>query len=205
MRQSRFIALAIHILCFACWSQFSHADASGSAVGQPGGQAAPSFTIDFSSYPALTNISFSWVYDATYLTFDKAQSTVDYGGQSRNLAAFIDFLKVSFGGAPQFFSTEGGSNGASNKIYDYTVFADNAISLSGPAAFNLVFDLSDQMPAGQYVPIKVAGNLVDTDWNEYPYEVQLAVQAVPEPETWMFLLSGLGLLALKTARSARHA
>jgi hypothetical protein len=204
MQQLRFIALAINILCFACWSQFGYASSSGTAVGQPGGKAVPSFTLDFGSFAALTNISFNWEYDTTYLSFDKAQSTIDYGGQNRSLAAFIDYLKSSFG-SPQYFSTEGGSTGASSKIYDYTIFADNGITLPGPAVFNLVFDLSDQMPAGLNLPIKVAGNLVDADWNEYPYEMQLSVQAVPEPESWLFLLSGLGLLALKSARSARHA
>lgn len=168
---------------------------SQDAAGLPGGVASPSFTLDFNPSEDVTNISFNWEYDATFLTFQKSQATVDYGGQTRSLASFLDFLKLSFGGSPQFFSTEGGDVGSNHKIYDYTLFADTSITLSGQMVFNLIFEIADTAKAGMETPINVTGNIVDSAGDEFPYETLAIVRAVPEPAEWLLWLSGLGLLA----------
>lgn len=174
------------------------------ASGRPSSSATPSFTLDFGASQALNNISFSWEYDADHLSFNKGLSTVDYGGQTRSLSSFIDFLKQEFGGSPQYFSTEAGSVGATNKIFDYTLFADAPINVSGPMVFNLAFDLGGTTAIGQDLTVKIAGNLVDPDWNEFPYEGQAVIHAVPEPEVWLLWLGGLGLLAWRSFSNKRN-
>lgn len=195
-RAPQIAALTLFLMCGSANVMASASVLAHDATGFPGGLSSPSFMLDFGSFQEVTNISFSWEYDTSQLVFQKAQSTIDYGGQTRTLTAFIDFLKQSFGGSPQYFSTEGGNVGTSNRIYDYTLFADTPITLSGQVVFNLAFQLDGNAKAGQDMPVKVSGNIIDSEWNEYPYEALAIVRAVPEPGTWLLWLGGVGLLTV---------
>lgn len=175
------------------------------SVGAPGQLVSPEFTLDFGNALQLVNFSFNWEFDPEFLSFRKDQSSVLFGGHERSLSAFIDHIKSQFGNNAQLFQLEDAVTPSNRRKYDYTMFPSGVESsnFSGEATIRTVFELSAAAPAGYMTEVRFAGNLVDTDENELPFVGYATVQAVPEPQTWMLWLSGVGLLATAVRRARK--
>ena len=65
-----------------------------------------------------------------------------------------------------------------------------------------VFDLLPGFDTGS-TPVRVFGNASDQFFAFEEFDMTASVSAVPEPETWLMLIGGLGLIASRVRRRAK--
>lgn len=178
----------------------STADVSAPALGQ----ASPTLTFSFVEDYGFTSLLLQVDYVPSKLSFNEALSTALF--QPSGLPSFtLDHLVTLTGG--DFSYSENSSVPGS-----YTLIASFAtLSQVLPAGSSLVltgvFDLVG-LPVGESTPVAMSGILTSTVADVDPsaineFAVSAAVTAVPEPESWLMLLAGLGLLASRVRRRTR--
>lgn len=176
------------------------ADAAGPALGQ----AAPTLTFSFVEDYAFTSLFLQVDHDPLKLSFNDALSSAVF--QPFGLPSFtLDDLVTLSGGDFSYFEDSSVSG-------SYSLVASFAsLSQVLPAGSSLVltgvFDLVG-LAVGESTPVAMTGILTSTVADIDPtavndFAVSAAVTAVPEPETWLMLLAGLGLLASRMRRQTR--
>lgn len=182
----------------------------GDAAAAPESQAFPSFMFTFDTDYDLAGFEVKFFFDQTKLSFNAAASTLAVAGTAGTMpatpipvvlstlhAASNDF-QYSYGPADVH---DTGFNFSFNAAYVNpqnfsTIAAGTTVTLTG------VFDLLSPFKAGQTEQVRVFGDAFDAGSFE-PFSVTANVTAVPEPETWLMLLGGLGLLASRLRRRKR--
>lgn len=177
----------------------STADVSAPALGQ----VSPTLTFSFVEDYGFTSLLLLVDYVPSKLSFNDALSTAVF--HPFGLPSFtLDDLVTLSGG--DFFYSENPSTPGS-----YTLLVESVSSQMLPAGSSLVltgvFDLVG-LPVGESTPVAMSGILTSTVADVDPsainaFAVSAAVTAVPEPESWLMMLAGLGLLASRVRRRTR--
>lgn len=179
------------------------------AQAQPLGQALPSFVFNFDADFDLIGFMVSFKYDETKLSFNAAASTLSVGGSTAPLSTVLAQLQAAStipGPGPDFLYSPDGPGDFGSAIgsglftftgvyqtQSYLIPAGSSVTMTG------VFDLLQGFDAGT-TPVQVYGEAFDVAFNNGAFDVTANVSAVPEPETWLMLLGGLGLLASRVRR-----
>ena len=175
---------------------------------QPGSEALPSFVFTFDANYDLAGFDVSIEFDSTKLSFNAAASKFTTSAGTSTLAEAFSALKngsCNFLGTPDLvsFPTEDKSGLFSfggaflDPMYSLPIAAGSSITLTG------VFNMLPGFKSGSAL-VRVYGNAGDAVFNSLDeFDVTAAVSAVPEPETWLMLLGGLGLVASRVRRHKR--
>lgn len=159
------------------------------ASGLPGAIVYPTFSLDISGF-TFDSLTLELVYP-TSLTLLPGQSTVSFaasptpfGGPLNTLAGYAD-----------------------GRVEQSGYWHDNIVSLdvvglqvSGPLLLTGAFQIGPAASPGNY-QIVVSG-LISTgpEIEEPEFHGAATVTVVPEPETWLLWISGIGMLLARAAR-----
>jgi len=184
--------LAAHGAAQAAIIESTSTDASAA----PGSFAYPTFTLFFAEFPAFTApydlvaLDFDINYDAAQLTFNPHLSSITYNGNP------IVGINAALG---QLASDSG------------SVCAGNVCSIAAPGRFTVAW--STLSNAGLNTPVVLTAafqvlpgatgdiiQLVGTSGRDGQllldsFDQGAVVTAVPEPEGWLMMLAGVGLIA----------
>lgn len=178
----------------------SATDASGPVPGK----ASPTLTFAFVEPYGFTSLFLQIDYDQSKLSFDNLLSSAVFHPTALPAFTLDDLVTLSGGD----FSYDSDASVAGSytltaffATQSYVLPAGSSLVLTG------VFDLVG-LPMGQSTQVDMSGVLTSTVADIEPtavnnFAVSAAVTAVPEPETWLMLLGGLGVLASRMRRRAR--
>ncbi len=178
------------------------------AVANPGGQASPQFQFTFNTDFDLAGFELTIDFDPTKLSFNAASSTLTAGGDTYTLAQTLAMMEAASkvpGPGPDFFYSPG-QGGFTSAItsgtftftgtyltQSYPLPAGSSVTLTG------VFQAQPGFAAGSTL-VHVSGQALDASFTGQSFAATAAVAAVPEPEAWLMLLGGLGLVAARVRR-----
>jgi len=179
------------------------------AIAPVSGQAFPSFTFTFDGDYDLIAFDVTIQFDPALMSFNAAASTLALGSDSATLPTVLNGLKAaSFDGTDfdfNYSTSSGGfgtadTSGAFNFSGGY-LFQSLLIPAGNSVTLTAVFNLTG-LAAGQGSQVRVFGETLNSEFQLQPFDVAASVTAVPEPETWMLLLGGLGLIASRVRRAS---
>lgn len=175
------------------------------ASALPSGKAKPALNFEFDDvyddvyeFTTLT----LWVdYDPTLMTLKVAESTWSMGGPEYGLYEFLDGLALS---SDSDFSYIDNDDPGSYSLSAGFITGNLPIP-AGSMTIKGVFDLKPGFLADMSTDVVIYGTLTSTAADVDPFlgddfDVTATVTAVPEPETWLMLLSGLGLVVAQRMR-----
>ena len=182
---------------------------AGSGVPGGGDPAKPAFSVQFTDYD-LVSVGFSLTYDPSVLQFNPSQSSVTYNGVTRMLPEFFLDLgalaSLSGGG----FWFDGEDVGPGELIFNAGFIDPGSRVLNGTLTVHTAFNLLPIFDGSPAQLPKIESLLFVNRDGGYDELVQvdnlptLSISAVPEPETWLMLLAGMGLLGAVAKRRSRH-
>jgi len=177
----------------------------GSAA--PGSTAFTSFTISaLGDYP-FTGAKMTMDYNPALLSFNASQSSVAVLGTTYALPSFLTQLST-LSAVPGFnnFTIDGGASGPGSLYFSAGFTPSGSITLNGEIVVTTAFDLAPSMGIGSSADVTIA-KLDFADPNTGPvslataeFPLVMTVTAVPEPESWLMLLAGAGLLGAAVRR-----
>lgn len=180
-----------------------------SARGNPGNQVFVELAYDFASGLSVTVEDLYIDYRADGIAFSPGATTIDLGGTTRPLNQYVDELK-SFaqinGGSVLVNVDPRGPDYPRHKGYALSYLTDGTVGQwrAGLVHLNLAFEIAvDAKPGFYQVIFPAPSGLVDDFGNEYIYPesvMQLGVAVVPEPQTWLTLLVGVGFVGALARR-----
>ncbi len=174
-------------------------------------QAFPYFVLNFNTDFDLAGFEVTVEYAPTKLSFSAASTRLTIGSDTFKLPevlAMMEAASVIPGSDPDFIYSPGQADFGSdihtgsfsfNGTYlgePYLVPAGTSVVMMG------VFNLQPGFDAGD-TQVRVFGMAIDPSLNGENFDVTATVAAVPEPETWLMLLGGLGLIAARVRRRNR--
>ncbi len=163
------------------------------ASGPPGSIVSPTVAFDIDGF-SFDSFTLDLSFDPTVLSFLPDASTLTYQNQTIAFTALPGF------NIPSGFTDVGG-DGQWHQRYAFSTL--NPVTVSGSLVLAGAFKIAAAAPAGPY-PITVTGSASTGPGFEEPSFSGIAtISAVPEPETWLLLLGGLGLIGLRRSRSTR--
>lgn len=166
------------------------------ASALPGGKAMPVLNFEFDAEYEFTTLTL-WVnYDPTLMTLNVADSTwfmdgEEYELDGQLLSSIFDFYVPN---------DDTGSYSLSAGFFTgHLPIPAGSITIKG------VFDLEPGFLAGMSTDVSISGFMTSTAADLDPSQMDefgltATVTAVPEPETWLMLLSGLGLVVAQRMR-----
>jgi hypothetical protein len=173
----------------------------------PGATATTSLTFEFLAGYDFNSINLEVGYDAGLLQFNRGASTVSLFAPAASVPSVVESLP----NAVAFFAPALASE--TNNLVDGSYIL-SAFSIAGyplpqgsKLVLNGVFNLTNSFTASTSTDVTmsvyVAGPALDSFQEESFLGLQTTVTAVPEPETWMLLLGGLGLIASRVRRASK--
>jgi hypothetical protein len=154
------------------------------AASTPGSLVSPTISFDIGGflYEAF-DLTFS--YQASALTFKPQLSSVSYNG-----------VPGPFTGLPAYLPGVASVTGDVATV-SFSSFAAVGFTVNTPLLLTAVFQINNAALAAPY-DISISGSVsTDPDFEERSFSGLATVTAVPEPEVWMLMLGGLGLVAWK--------
>jgi hypothetical protein len=182
---------------------------NGSAV--PGGTAFTSFTIGFAGTYEFISLDMTMSYDPARLTFNPLLSSVTVSGSVVPLPAFLTQLAQMQSTPESDFTFYGGQSSAGNLFFGAGYTVDGSLSLTGNIVVTTAFDLASSFTVGTQSLVRIEQleftdvNLVFSPLASAELPVTMTVTAVPEPESWLMLLAGMGLLGAVARRRVARA
>lgn len=181
------------------------------ATSPPGGQASPLFVFTFGSDFDLAGFDIKFKFDSTKLSFDYGTSTLAVSGGLVTMPA--TFIPVVLQGmqsvSPDFESSASAPASVDDAGFNFRIvgaYIDPAnfvptaegttITMTG------VFNMLPGFDSGA-TEVRVFGSADGVDFTSEGFNVSASVTAVPEPETWLMLLGGLGLIATRVRRRSQ--
>jgi hypothetical protein len=171
---------------------------NGSAA--PGGTAFTSLTIRFTGIYQFTGAAATITFDPALLTFNPFQSKVSVLGVERSLPAFLTLLSQMENLPGSDFDVYGGENPAGTLFFGAGFTLQGSMPLNGNIIVTTAFDLASTMAVGSVSEVALT-QLVMADLDTGIVSLAapgspllMTVTAVPEPESWLMLLAGMGLL-----------
>ncbi len=155
------------------------------ASGLPGSLVSPMISFDIDGF-VYTSFNLTFSYKDSALTFLPGASTVSYNSTS---GPFLSSLPAVTTG-PKLVANDVATVTFGSLTLD-------TFPVNTPLLLTAVFQFKNAVPAGPY-DISFSGTVSeDLVYEERGFSGLATVTAVPEPEVWMLLLGGLGLLAWK--------
>lgn len=154
------------------------------ASGLPGSIVTPTIGFDVGSL-VFKSLDLTFSYKASALTFRPLDSTVLYDGSSHPLNSLPTYALHA--------------QPVVNDVATVTLssFDLTGIPTTGPFILTAAFGINSLAPAGPY-SVSVTGFVAEVPvWEEQSFSGLVTVTAVPEPEAWLLMLGGLGLVAWK--------
>jgi hypothetical protein len=206
-KQIRGLVISLVMYGAAGLASAASIDSSGAgASALRGAPASPTFTVNFgtaSSPYDLVALNFDLTYDSAVLTFNPDASTITYNG-----ASTVGINTVLNQLAPDSGSVCAGNSCSSSVPGIFTVgwFTLGSVALNAPVTLTAAFIVSPGAAIGSSSTVSLTGTSganvpVSTDFpfgvrdDNYLASAAITVTAVPEPEGWLMLLAGLGLIA----------
>lgn len=179
-------------------------------TGVPGGvdPAKPAFSVQFLQFDVVA-AAFSLTYDPSVLQFNPSQSSVTFNNSTRMLPEFLLDLETlaSLSGGDFLFDF---ADAGGELIFNAGFVGPGSSLLNGTLTVQTAFNLRPAFAAGTSQLLQIESLLfVDADgvFTELaPFDnlPTMTISAVPEPESWLMLLAGMGLLgAVAKRRAAR--
>lgn len=179
---------------------------TGDTVVAPGGQFKPEVSISFDAPYEMVHMNLALDYDPSKLVLNFAGSLINFGGVDYSYGNFIAALaaeKLATSGDFDFIE----SNVAGQFALDAGYLLFGSYTLTGSIVLKPVFDMSPGFASGSSTVTISKLQFDDVNFNsdvladssqplDYP-PIDMTVTAVPEPETWLMMLGGLGLLAIR--------
>jgi PEP-CTERM motif len=178
----------------------------------PGATAFTSLTISFAQIYNFIGVDLEGFYDTSKLTFNSGQSSVNLMGTSLTLAEFMTGLaglQVSTGGDFQVIGA--GVTGAGDMFLRAGFGAGSYALTPGDIVVTMAFDIKPSVAVNSVANITFTQfALTDVTPEMTPLatddnRIILTVTAVPEPESWLMMLAGVGLLGAVARRRAARA
>jgi hypothetical protein len=171
---------------------------NGSAA--PGGTAFTSFTLAFGGTYEFIGIAMTMDYDPARLTFDPLLSSVSILGSVVSLPVFLAQLAATESLPMSDFDVYGGEDPPGHLYFGAGYTVSGSTSLTGDIVVTTAFKLAPSFAVGSHSVVDIKQldiadlntGIVSLASAEIP--VSMTVSAVPEPESWLMLLAGLGLL-----------
>lgn len=179
--------------------------ASTDAVAPALGQASPSFTFTFDTEFDLAGFELTVAFDPSMVTFNAAASTLSVGPVTETLPTVLFGLSQTSGGDFLFSPGPGGFGTAVGAPGAFTItglYQSQSTVVPAGSSFVMtsVFNLLPAFAAGSSTQVRAFGYAFDPSFQQENFDLTATVTAVPEPETWLMLLGGLGLLAQRVRR-----
>lgn len=199
MNTSKTVLAAIAGLClFATSAQAVLAPAEiqltvSDATGLPGSIVFPTISFPINGFE-FDSLTLTLTYDASVLAFQAGASTVTLNGASQALTSLPNY----FAGAP---TTVGGLQQTV-----YSAFSVNSVPVTGALVLTGSFQILGGAASGLY-PVVFSGSVSTGPgpaFDEPDFSSQLSVAVVPEPETWLLWIGGIGMLATRVIRRRRQ-
>ena len=163
-----------------------------------GAQAITTLTFEFLENYSFGSLSLYVDYDKDFLKFNRAASTVGVlgAGPAVPLADAVAFLTT---GMPGFDVESDVPSAGQYSLSGFTIEPFYPLPLGTKLVLTGVFDLKDSFTANTTAWVHMSGLVSGPSADPFREDsfgiLQTTVTAVPEPETWMMLLGGLGLIA----------
>lgn len=170
-----------------------------------GAQAFSTLTFEFLENYSFGSISLYVDYDKDFLTFNRDASTVSVqgAGPAIPLAIAVGFLTT---GVPGFDVESDNPAAGQYSLSGYAIAANDPLPAGTKLVLTGVFDLKNSFTASTTAWVRISGQVSGPSADGLREDsfgiLQTTVTAVPEPETWMMLLGGLGLIAGSMRRRA---
>jgi len=185
---------------------------STDGVAAPGGTAFTSFTIAFAGNYEFIGLGMTMTYDPALLSLNLGQSSVSVLGQPYSMPAFLAQLAMMQAAPATGFEVYAGETSPGDLFFEagYTSPAGST-TLSGEIVVTTAFDLAPSFAVGNQSTVKIRYlefadvNLVFSRLASTELPVEMTVSAVPEPESWLMLLAGMGLLGAVARRRVARA
>lgn len=181
---------------------------NGSAA--PGGTAFTSFTIGFSGTYEFTGVATTIEFNPALLSFNPLLSKVSVLGVERSLPDFAALLYDMQEADGSTFVAYGGEAPPGTLYFGAGFVFTGSMSLTGDIVVTTAFDLSPSFAIGSQTAVEVTQfDIADLNNGIVPLAsaenpVLMTVTAVPEPESWLMLLAGMGLLGAVARRRVAH-
>ncbi len=189
------------ILGSAMWLATSGAYASAPEIdwsmtggaGAPGDVVHSTLVLNISGFD-FDSFTLDLAYDPQVMTFLTAASTVAFNG-----------VTIPFAALPNFSPPTGSFDGVGDWHAYFSSFSLNPVPVIGNLVLTGVFQIAGP-GAGSPIPgdylVRASGSVTtDLVYEERYFNAQTLVTVVPEPESWLLWLGGVGLVALRLARS----
>ncbi len=144
-------------------------------------------------YP-FTSFGITMEYDPTKLAFDQELTVVKLGVVPYSFSEFMELLgrkKILLVPYPDPL----------NGIYGLSAIVANPEPVSGPLEVGIALRLLPEFTAG-ITQVTYFGD-ISGDGDELFFDGAFTVSAVPEPQTWLLWLGGLGLVLMQQARQRK--
>ena len=165
---------------------------SSALTGAPGGQVTATWNFDIGDNYPFNGANFSMEYDPASMGFLAEGSKVTVNGTEYGFLSVLADLS-SLGGD----MTSNVSPGTvAFAVYLPVLPELVSIPVTGPVTLSATFELASTFTGPAFIDFEgaVGGE------EESLFSGSIQVTAVPEPETWLMWLGGLGLLAARYAR-----
>lgn len=166
----------------------------------PGGLAFTSFTLAFTGPYEFIGLAMTMSYDPAQLTFNPLQSSVSVFGSAMTLPAFLAQLDALKHAPGSDFDYYGGQSAPGELFFGAGFTLLGSAPLEGDIVVTTAFNVAPSVLFGSQTLVKieqldvadVGAGIVSLASSALP--VTMTVTAVPEPESWLMMLAGVGLL-----------
>lgn len=176
----------------------------------PGGVATTSFTLSFTGPYEFIGVAMDLTYDPAALTFNPAQSSVSVFGTSYTLPTFLGLLEGIKTAPGSDFDYYGGQSSPGELFFGAGYLFTGSMPLEGDIVVTTAFNIAPSVLVGTQSHVLIHQlQIADVESGIVPLAssttpITMTVSAVPEPESWLMMLAGVGLLgAVARRRTAR--
>jgi hypothetical protein len=172
----------------------------------PGARATTSLTFEFLADYSFNAIQLDLGYDAGLLQFNRGASSIRVFAPAASIPSAVASLPDALALFVPAPNQEINNLNAGTYALSAFSLASFPLAQGSKLVLNGVFDVTGSFTASTSTLVTMSGSLAGrlgaSSTNDVFPPLQTTVSAVPEPQTWMLLLGGLGLIASRVRRAA---
>lgn len=171
-----------------------------------GARATISLTFEFLADYSFNAIQLEVGYDAGLLQFNRGASSISVFAPAASLPSAVASLPSALALSVPAPNQEINNLTAGTYALSASSLASFPLAQGSKLVLNGVFDVTGSFTASLSTLVTMSGSLAGrlgaSSTNDAFPPLQTMVSAVPEPQTWMLLLGGLGLMASRVRRAS---